>query len=110
VFAMPSTGEGFGIVYLEAMACGRPVVAGHRDGSTEPLRDGELGALVDPERPAEIADTLARILEGRHEHPLMFKPALLREKVVREFGFDRFCRTLAGHLRPLLPPGAVCET
>jgi len=110
VFAMPSVGEGFGIVYLEAMACGRPVLAGNRDGSTEPLRDGELGALVDPESPAQIADALARILEGRHEHPLMFQPAPLRERIVREFGFDRFCRTLAGHLRPLLPPGTVCET
>lgn len=104
VFAMPSTGEGFGIVYLEAMACGRPVLAGNRDGSTEPLRDGELGALVDPENAEQLAGTLVQILERRLVHPLMFEPERLRERVVREFGFNQFCRTLAGHLRPLLPP------
>ncbi len=48
LFVMPSTGEGFGIVYLEAMACGCPVLAGNRDGSVDALAGGELGTLVDP--------------------------------------------------------------
>src|SRR5262249_53956544 len=43
-FAMPSKNEGFGIVYLEALACGKPTLAGNRDGAVEPLREGELGA------------------------------------------------------------------
>ncbi|MCY7282865.1 MAG: glycosyltransferase family 4 protein, partial [Cyanobacteria bacterium CAN_BIN43] len=41
-YVMPSQ-EGFGIVYLEAMACGVPVLAGDADGSADPLQDGELG-------------------------------------------------------------------
>lgn len=54
VFVMPGRGEGFGIVYLEAMACGVPVVASKVDGSREAVRDGALGILVDPNDPEEI--------------------------------------------------------
>ncbi len=53
-FVMPGRGEGFGIVYLEAMACGIPVVASKADGSREAVRNGELGILVDPASPEEI--------------------------------------------------------
>lgn len=45
VYVMPSQ-EGFGIVYLEAMACGIPVIAGDDDGSADPLQDGQVGWQV----------------------------------------------------------------
>ena len=61
LFAMPGRGEGFGIVFLEALACGVPVVASRVDGSRETVRDGALGAAVDPSRPEEI---VAAIREG----------------------------------------------
>ena len=54
VFVMPSRGEGFGFVFLEAMACGIPVVASKIDGGREALRDGELGLLTDPDDPDDI--------------------------------------------------------
>ena len=41
-YVMPSQ-EGFGIVYLEALACGIPVLAGDQDGSADPLQDGRAG-------------------------------------------------------------------
>lgn len=48
LFVMAGFGEGFGIVYLEALACGVPVVGSVRDASQEALRQGRLGVLVDP--------------------------------------------------------------
>jgi len=48
VYAMPSRGEGFGLVLLEAMACGIPTIGSTRDGTREAMRDGLLGPIVDP--------------------------------------------------------------
>ena len=48
VFVMPGRGEGFGFVFLEALACGVPAVGSQVDGSREALMQGELGELVDP--------------------------------------------------------------
>ena len=89
LFVMPSTGEGFGIVYLEALACGTPVVAGDADGASDPLQDGRLGSLCDDSR---LAGEIARRLEaadetrgdgGHAEHG--------RERAVRRhFGRDVF--------------------
>lgn len=53
-FVMPGRGEGFGIVYLEALACGVPVVASRLDASREAVRDGFLGEVVDPRDPADL--------------------------------------------------------
>lgn len=47
-FILAGYGEGFGIVLLEAMACGAPVIASTLDGSFEVIRGGELGIAVDP--------------------------------------------------------------
>ena len=62
VFAMPSKGEGFGIVFLEALGCGKPVIAGNKDGSAEPLLHGKLGRLVDPDSVEQIADAICSTL------------------------------------------------
>jgi len=64
---MPSRlhGEGFGIVYLEAGAHGKPVVAGDAGGSREAVQDGTSGLLVDPTDPDAVAEALTTLLLDR---------------------------------------------
>ena len=64
VLVMPSTGEGFGIVFLEAMASGVDVIAGNRDGSVDPLADGVLGRAVDPENDEELTTAISATLRN----------------------------------------------
>ena len=67
VFAMPSRlpGEGFGIVYLEANAYGKPVVAGNVAGPLDAVADGVSGMLVDPTDPAAVGEAVTRLLLDR---------------------------------------------
>ncbi len=99
VFAMPSKGEGFGIVYLEALACGKPVLAGNKDGAVDPLGHGELGCLVDPDDGEAIAQNLIQILQGTYPHPLMYQPQQLRRKAIERFEYSRFRQTLRGMMQ-----------
>jgi phosphatidylinositol alpha-1,6-mannosyltransferase len=69
LLAMPSrlpagkfAGEGFGIVYLEAGAYGKPVVAGDVGGAVDAVADGESGLLVDPTDPLAVAEAISRLL------------------------------------------------
>ena len=69
VFVMPGRCEGFGFVFLEAMACGVPVVGSLLDGSREALRDGLLGALVDPTDQSSIRDAILDALNSPKKIP-----------------------------------------
>jgi glycosyltransferase involved in cell wall biosynthesis len=72
LFVMPSrmepyaggsqTGEGFGIAYVEAQACGRPVVASSQGGAPETIREGITGFAVDPRSSEPVAEACVRIL------------------------------------------------
>ncbi len=62
IFCLPSRQEGFGIVFLEAMACGKPVVAARAAAVPETVVDGETGLLVDPDDPEALARALAVLL------------------------------------------------
>ena len=64
VFVMPSNGEGFRIVFLEAMASGVPVIGGNQDGSLDPLADGVLGTAVDPENDEELRAAISTALSA----------------------------------------------
>jgi len=88
--------EGLGIVFLEASATGKPVVAGRSGGSPDAVRDGETGFVVDGTSVPEVADRVAALLED----PLLARTmgAAGRAWVEREWQWD----LLAGRLRGLL--------
>jgi phosphatidyl-myo-inositol dimannoside synthase len=82
VFVMPSAGEGFGIVFLEAMASGVRVIGGSQDGSRDALCDGALGTLVDPENGEELASAILAALDDparTGDRTTRFKIHLFRE-------------------------------
>jgi glycosyltransferase involved in cell wall biosynthesis len=62
VFVRPSLSEGLGTAFLEAMACGLPIVGAQTGGIPDFLDDGRTGLFCDPDRPDTIADALRRLL------------------------------------------------
>jgi phosphatidylinositol alpha-1,6-mannosyltransferase len=103
VFAMPSRElleecvvEGFGIVFLEANACGKPVVGGRSGGIPDAIADGVNGFLVDPTDPKHIADVLIRLVEDRELAARMGAEG--RKRVIREFNSGRIGEQVKGIL------------
>ncbi|HEV7670159.1 MAG TPA: glycosyltransferase family 4 protein [Thermoanaerobaculia bacterium] len=96
LLAMPSRGEGFGLVYLEAMRAGRPCLAARGSAADEVVLDGETGRLVDPDDRDELATALAHLLDSPETALRMGAAGKIRWQ--REFGYPRFQDRLAGHL------------
>jgi glycosyltransferase involved in cell wall biosynthesis len=87
VFAMPSVAESFGIAYLEAWMCNKPVI-GARIGSTqEVIRDNVDGLLVDPENPRDIAAAILTLLRDPAKRTAMATSG--REKTLAQFTWDQ---------------------
>lgn len=84
-FVMPSEGEGFGLVILEALACGTPVIASTRDGSREAVADGAFGQLVDPHAPDEITQAILTPQDAPSPAAVRdrFGPAAYRNRIER---------------------------
>lgn len=86
--------EGFGIVFLEAAACGVPQVAGNSGGAAEAVADGETGLVVrHPDRPASAAEALARLLDDDTRRQAM--GAAARQRAVADFSYDVLAKQLA---------------
>jgi phosphatidylinositol alpha-1,6-mannosyltransferase len=90
--------EGFGIVFLEAAACGVPQVAGRSGGAAEAVVDGETGIVVDdPTDPGDLAAALRTLLSDPELGSSMGEAARLR--VVESYDYDGLSLRLAAALR-----------
>jgi phosphatidylinositol alpha-1,6-mannosyltransferase len=65
VFIMTSSKEGFGLVFIEAAACGRKIICGRQDGSREAILNGKLGKMVNPENLVELQETIRHVLRSK---------------------------------------------
>ena len=105
VFAMPSrvpgagSGEGFGIVYLEAGSYGKPVLAGNVAGALDAVRDGETGLLVDPTDPDAVAAALQRLLL---DHALAQRLGSAGARRAQELSWTRIAARVEAVLRSLI--------
>ena len=88
IFALPSRGEGFGLVFLEAMACAKPVIGGAHGGIPDIVEDGVTGLLV----PHGDAEGLAHSLESLLINPIQGREmgARGRERIQKDYSFEEF--------------------
>jgi phosphatidylinositol alpha-1,6-mannosyltransferase len=91
LFILPSKKEGFGIVFIEALACGLPVICGNVDGSMDAIRNGELGKAVNPDDLDELENTLTSYLK----QPITADRRLeLQTQCLRYFNEDTYANKL----------------
>jgi glycosyltransferase involved in cell wall biosynthesis len=63
MYVMPSKKEGFGLIFVEAMYHGLPVIAGNVDGSVDALANGSLGILVNPDEQTDITNAIQKMID-----------------------------------------------
>ncbi len=100
VCTMPSWGESFGLVALEAMAMGKPVVASRAGGVPEFITDGETGLLVPPRDPQSLARALLELINNPERARLMGMKA--RQHVETLFTADLYGKRVTHVLRSAL--------
>lgn len=96
VFILPSKGEGFGIVYLEAWKYGVPVIAGNQDAGAEVVTHGYNGLCVDPDSPDQIAAALIELLSDSHRAAEMGEAG--RRTIAEKYTHEVFRARLAAIL------------
>ena len=102
IFAMPSRGEGFGLVFAEAMAYGLPCISGNRDASREVVADGINGYCVDANSHEAVALALIRLLSN----PLLLAEfsSRARQDFEEKFDADAVRSRMDSLVRALLSP------
>lgn len=88
--------EGFGIVFLEASACEKPIVSGRTGGAVEAVVDMQTGLLVDVSNDEEIIEAVEKLLTDRNLGRRLGRQG--RERVVREFSWEKKSQELIGLL------------
>ena len=99
LFALPSRGEGFGLVYLEAMACGKAVIGGAHGGAPEVIEDGKTGYLVPHGDAAQLATAIETLLADEALRAEMGRRG--KQRVENEFRFSVFAKSFKKILREL---------
>jgi phosphatidyl-myo-inositol dimannoside synthase len=107
VFAMPSRGEGFGLVYLEAMAHGLPCIGSVHDAAGEIIDDGVTGHLVNQSDPRELGAALLGLLRNHERRRQM--GANGRRRLERDFSYGAFSSRVVGLLEEALAVSAASE-
>ena len=97
IFALPSTGEGFGLVFLEAMAFRKPAIGTASGGIPDIVEDGVTGLLVDPKNPSSLPCALRALLSSTDLRRRMGQRA--GEAVRERYDFQTFKINLARLLR-----------
>jgi glycosyltransferase involved in cell wall biosynthesis len=96
-FVMPSRKEGFGIVFIEAAACGCKTIAGNQDGSIDALLNGRLGTLVCPTDKDAIHDAIVKNLTTERTADTSLA---IQSLCVRSFNYNRYYENIKN---------AICE-
>jgi phosphatidylinositol alpha-1,6-mannosyltransferase len=104
IFALPSTGEGFGIVFIEAMAFGRPVLGVAAGGVTDIVEDGMNGILIPPKEPPALARSLGRLLRDSNLRSQLGQKGI--ESVREKYRFP----VLEGNLERILVESGLDST
>lgn len=99
IFALPSRGEGFGFVYLEAMAHGKPVIGGAHGGAPEVVQDGVTGYVVQHGDPVQLATSIDALLCNPEHARQMGESG--RQRVEKEYRFNVFSKGFKRILREL---------
>jgi glycosyltransferase involved in cell wall biosynthesis len=103
ILVLPSTQpEPFGMVVLEAMATGKPVIATAHGGPQETISDGETGYLVSPTDPAGMASALQALAQNPHLRLQLGEQA--RQHVIRKFTFDQHINAFSRLYEGLISP------
>ena len=92
-FVLPSKGETFGVVYIEALACGIPVIATSEGGPRE-FVNGKNGLLLSNAN----AESLYRLMDSIYVNYKDYKPNEISKTIIEKFGRDSFCSLLNAYI------------
>ncbi len=93
LFALPSRGEGFGLVYLEAMRAGLACIGGASNAASDVIAHEETGLLVNPQNGRALSSAIVALLRAPERRAAY--GAAGKRRFEREFTFERYCERLA---------------